>query len=80
MSDNSFDGQQVSSARFLFEVDGEKIGHFMEVGGLEVEVFLALLGSLAVTADLLGGLQLSRSLRFLLDEGLPERQRKNYGN
>ena len=38
MSDNSFDGQQVSAARFLFEVDGEKIGHFMEVGGLEVEV------------------------------------------
>jgi phage tail-like protein len=38
MPDNAYDGQQVSAARFLFEVDGETIGHFMEVGGLEVEV------------------------------------------
>ncbi len=38
MSDNSFDNNRVTTATFLFEVDGMTIGQFMEVGGLEVEV------------------------------------------
>jgi len=35
---DGFDGQQVTSATFLFEVDGVEIGHFMEINGLEVNV------------------------------------------
>lgn len=38
MSDNAFYDERVSSATFLFEVDGQEIGHFQEVSGLEVEV------------------------------------------
>jgi phage tail-like protein len=36
--DDNFDGQRVTSATFLFEVDGVEIGRFMEISGLEVNV------------------------------------------
>jgi phage tail-like protein len=36
--DDGFDGQRVTAATFLFEVDGVEIGRFMEVTGLEVNV------------------------------------------
>ena len=36
MANDSYDGQRVTSATFLFEVDGVEIGRFMEVRGLEV--------------------------------------------
>jgi phage tail-like protein len=36
--DDAFVSERVSSATFVFEVDGQEIGHFMEVTGLEVEV------------------------------------------
>lgn len=35
---DSFDGQRVTAATFLVEVDGVEIGHFMEVSGLELTV------------------------------------------
>ena len=35
---DSFDGQRVTAATFLVEVDGVEIGQFMEVSGLEVTV------------------------------------------
>jgi phage tail-like protein len=35
---DSFDGQRVTAATFLVEVDGVEIGHFMEVSGLELSV------------------------------------------
>ena len=38
MANDSYDGQRVTSATFLFEVDGVEIGRFMEVRGLEVSV------------------------------------------
>ena len=38
MPNDNFDGQRITSATFLFEVDGVEIGRFMEVSGLEVEV------------------------------------------
>ncbi len=38
MPDDGFDHQRVSSATFLFEVDGVEIGRFMEISGLEVSI------------------------------------------
>ena len=38
MPNDGFDAQRVTSATFLFEVDGVEIGSFMEVSGLEVNV------------------------------------------
>lgn len=38
MSDNSYYDERTTAATFLFEVDGQKIGEFMEVSGLEVSV------------------------------------------
>ena len=38
MPNDSFDGQRVTGATFLFEVDGVEIGRFMEISGLEVSV------------------------------------------
>lgn len=38
MANDSYDGERVTSATFLFEVDGVEIGRFMEVRGLEVSV------------------------------------------
>lgn len=38
MSDNSYDGERITAATFVFEVDGVEIGHFMEVSGLKVEI------------------------------------------
>ena len=38
MANDSYDGQRITSATFLFEVDGVEIGRFMEVRGLEVSV------------------------------------------
>ena len=38
MANDSYDGQRITSATFLFEVDGVEIGRFMEVRGLEVTV------------------------------------------
>ena len=38
MPDDAFVNERVTSATFLFEVDGVKIGQFMEAGGLEVSV------------------------------------------
>jgi phage tail-like protein len=38
MPNDSYDGERVTAATFLFEVDGCEIGRFMEVSGLEVEV------------------------------------------
>jgi len=36
--DNSFLEERITAATFLFEVDGQKIGEFMEVSGLEVTI------------------------------------------
>jgi phage tail-like protein len=38
MPDDQFEGQRITAATFLFEVDGVEIGRFMEVSGLEVNV------------------------------------------
>jgi phage tail-like protein len=38
VSDTNFYDESATSATFLFEVDGQAIGRFMEVSGLEVEV------------------------------------------
>ena len=38
MPDDAFVNERVTSATFLFEVDGVEIGRFMEAGGLEVSV------------------------------------------
>ncbi len=38
MPNDSFDGQRVTGATFLVEVDGVEIGRFMEVSGLELTV------------------------------------------
>lgn len=38
MPSDGFDAQRVTSATFLFEVDGVEIGNFMEISGLEVSV------------------------------------------
>jgi phage tail-like protein len=38
MPNDSFDGERITAATFLFEVDGVEIGRFMEVNGLEVTV------------------------------------------
>ncbi|MFT4865645.1 MAG: phage tail-like protein [Ilumatobacter sp.] len=38
MPNDAFDGERVTSATFLFEVDGVEIGRFMEISGLEVSV------------------------------------------
>jgi phage tail-like protein len=38
MVNDGFDGQRVTGATFLFEVDGVEIGQFMEISGLEVSV------------------------------------------
>ena len=38
MVNDSFDRERVTSATFLFEVDGVEIGRFMQVTGLEVSV------------------------------------------
>lgn len=38
MPDDGFDGQRITSATFLFEVDDVEIGRFMEISGLEVSV------------------------------------------
>ena len=38
MPDDAFDSQRVTSATFLFEVDGVEIGRFMEVNGLQVSI------------------------------------------
>ena len=38
MPNDSYDGERVSAATFLFEVDGVEIGRFMGVSGLEVTV------------------------------------------
>src|SRR3954452_12129317 len=38
MPDNAYYNERITTATFLFEVDGVEIGQFMEVGGLEVEV------------------------------------------
>ena len=38
MSDDNYQDERVSTATFLFEVDGQEIGNFMEVSGLEVEI------------------------------------------
>ncbi len=38
MVDDNYDGQRVSAATFLFEVDGLTIGSFMEVSGLKVDI------------------------------------------
>jgi phage tail-like protein len=38
MADDSFDGERVTAATFLVEVDGVEIGRFMEISGLEVAV------------------------------------------
>ena len=35
---DSFDGQRVTAATFLVEVDGVEIGRFMEVSGLELTI------------------------------------------
>ncbi len=36
MSDSSFDSHSATVSTFLFEVDGEEIGRFTEVSGLEM--------------------------------------------
>ena len=36
MADDDFDGERVTAATFLVEVDGVEIGRFMEISGLEV--------------------------------------------
>lgn len=38
MPNDAFDGQRVTAATFLVEVDGVEIGRFMEISGLEVSV------------------------------------------
>lgn len=38
MPDDAFYDDRVTAATFLFEVDGQTIGQFMEVSGLQVEV------------------------------------------
>ena len=38
MADDNFDGDRITSATFLVEVDGVEIGRFMEVSGLQVEI------------------------------------------
>lgn len=38
MPNDAFDRARVTSATFLFEVDGVEIGRFMEISGLEVSV------------------------------------------
>jgi len=38
MPNDNFDGQRVTAATFLFEVDGVEIGRFMEISGLEVSI------------------------------------------
>ncbi|MET0909196.1 MAG: phage tail protein, partial [Ilumatobacteraceae bacterium] len=38
MPDNDFYDEAVTSATFLFEVDGVEIGRFREVSGLEVNI------------------------------------------
>ena len=38
MADDNFDGDRITSATFLVEVDGVEIGRFMEISGLEVTV------------------------------------------
>lgn len=38
MADNAFYDERVTTATFIFEVDGQTIGQFMEVTGLQVEV------------------------------------------
>ena len=38
MSNDSYDGQRVTGASFLVEVDGVEIGRFMEVSGLELTI------------------------------------------
>lgn len=38
MAESGFKKEGVGSAHFLFEVDGQTIGRFMEVGGLSVDV------------------------------------------
>jgi phage tail-like protein len=38
MPSDNFDGDRVTGASFLVEVDGVEIGRFMEITGLEVEV------------------------------------------
>jgi phage tail-like protein len=38
MPNDSFDGQRITAATFLVEVDGVEIGRFMEITGLEVSI------------------------------------------
>jgi phage tail-like protein len=38
MADDNYDGQRITAATFLVEVDGVEIGRFMEISGLEVTV------------------------------------------
>lgn len=38
MPDDGYDGQRITSATFIVEVDGVEIGRFMEISGLEVKV------------------------------------------
>jgi phage tail-like protein len=38
VSNDSYDGQRVTGASFLVEVDGVEIGRFMEVSGLELTI------------------------------------------
>jgi phage tail-like protein len=38
MSNDNFDGDRITSATFLVEIDDVEIGRFMEISGLEVEV------------------------------------------
>lgn len=38
MPNDTFESERVTSATFLFEVDGVEIGRFMEVGGLQVDI------------------------------------------
>ncbi len=38
MADDNFDGERVTAATFLVEVDGVEIGRFMEISGLQVTV------------------------------------------
>jgi phage tail-like protein len=43
-SKDDFDGDRVSAATFLVEVDGVEIGRFMEVSGLSVDVAVVEVG------------------------------------
>jgi len=38
MPNDNFDQERITSATFLFEVDGVEIGRFMEISGLEVSI------------------------------------------